>query len=226
MDIQLNLTNLNQRIREYEALYSRPPHSVMLLAASKGQSLEKMQSAIEVGQHMFGENYIQEALPKMSALSHYPLEWHFIGAIQRNKTKKIAEYFDWVQSVSNKDIAERLNAERPSHLPPLNICLEVNVSHESSKSGMLSSELIPLAEYCQKLPRLRLRGLMAIPAFKNSFEEQCAELKKLKLLFDDLKKNNFNIDTLSMGMSNDMQAAIAEGTTMVRIGTALFGPRK
>jgi pyridoxal phosphate enzyme (YggS family) len=220
-----NIIELNNKIRAYEILYHRVPHSVSLLAASKTQSVEKIREALLAGQTLFGENYLQEGLEKMVSLHQESLEWHFIGTIQSNKTKKIAEHFSWVHSVSSAKIAQRLNDQRPAHLPPLNICLEVNVSHEKTKSGADILEIFPLAQFCLTLPRLVLRGVMAIPAEKISFTEQRAELHKLRVIYDALQQHGYKIDTLSMGTSHDLEAAIAEGATMVRIGTAIFGNR-
>lgn len=203
----------------------RQPHSVFLLAVSKGQPIEKIQQAVAAGQVAFGENYLQEALPKIIALADKKLEWHFIGIIQTNKTKKIADYFSWVHSLSDTQSAQRLNEQRASHLPPLNICLQVNTSQEPTKSGVQNKEVFPLAEYCASLPRLRLRGLMTIAAPKKQFSAQRSEFHRLRVLYDKLNARGFKLDTLSMGMSNDMQAAIAEGATIVRIGTAIFGER-
>lgn len=226
MGIHQNLATIHREIRDYEDMYSRTPNSVVLLGASKGQSLERIRAAIAAGQRVFGENYVQEALSKITALADEKLEWHFIGSIQSNKIKKIAEHFDWVQSIGEGYIAERLNAQRPDHLPPLNICLEVNISHELTKSGLKVEDVLSVAEMCRALPHLKLRGLMAIPVPKFTLADQRAELSKLRLLFEELNKKGFGLDTLSMGMSKDMQAAIAEGATMVRIGTALFGQRE
>jgi len=225
MDIKHNLKTLLFDIQSYEKQFSRTSHSVSLLAVSKKQSIEKIQEAIDAGQLSFGENYLQEALPKILFFRDQPLIWHFIGPIQRNKIKKIAEHFSWVQSVSELDVARRLNESRPIHLPPLNICLQVNISEENTKSGIKSGTLLSLAEYISTLPFLRLRGLMAIPAPSFSFEEQSKIFHRLYLLFEEMMKKFPNIDTLSMGMSNDLAAAIAEGSTMVRIGTKIFGPR-
>jgi len=225
INIQQNIIELKNRIRECEIRYHRQPNSVSLLAASKTQSVEKIQQAILVGQTVFGENYLQEALEKQVSLADEILEWHFIGSIQSNKTKKIAEHFSWVQSASDMRILQRLNDQRPTHLPPLNICLEVNVSGEKTKTGMAPHDVFPLAHFCLTLPNLILRGLMTIPAEKNTFAEQRVELHKLRIIYDSLQKEGYKIDTLSMGMSHDLEAAIAEGTTMIRIGTAIFGNR-
>ncbi len=224
-DIQKNIRELKNKIHEYEIRYQRKPNSVTLLAASKNHSIEKIQQAILAGQTQFGENYLQEALEKMAALTTEDLEWHFIGSIQSNKTKKMAEHFTWVHSVGDIKIAKRLNDQRPPHLPPLNICLEVNVSDEQTKSGVHPDEVFSLAQFCREQPRLSLRGLMTIPKERNSFAEQRAELHKLRIIFDVLQQEGYKIDTLSMGMSHDMEAAIAEGATIVRIGTAIFGNR-
>lgn len=225
MDIIQNLLSIKKQIHDYEKRYHREPDSVFLLAVSKKQPVEKIQRAIEGGQRAFGENYLQEALDKITKIADSQIEWHFIGSIQSNKTKKIAEHFNWVHSVSEKKIAQRLNDQRPDYLPPLNICLEVNVSLESSKSGVMITDVLALAEFCASLPQLKLRGLMTIPKPNTHLDAQRAEFHKLKLLFDELNSKNFKLDTLSMGMSDDMQAAIAEGSTMVRIGTAIFGAR-
>ena len=225
MTIKDNLLKLSFDITAYEKQFSRPSHSVSVLAVSKKQSITKIQEAINAGQSDFGESYLQEALPKIEFFSNQQLTWHFIGPIQRNKIKKIAEHFSWVQSVSNIDMAKRLNDYRPLQLPTLNICLQVNISEEPSKSGIKPSELLPLTEYITTLPRLKLRGLMAIPAPSSSFVEQSKAFHPLRLLFDDLVKKFPDMDTLSMGMSDDLAAAIAEGSTMIRIGTKIFGPR-
>lgn len=224
-DIVKNLAVIERDIREYEKKYSRDAHSVFLLAVSKRQPVEKMQQAIAAGQLAFGENYLQEALEKKMLLANPQIEWHFIGAIQSNKTRKIAEHFSWVHSVNDRKICERLNAQRPAELPPLNVCLEVNVSHESTKSGVNIDEVFSLATYCASLPRLKLRGLMTMPAPFDTLALQRGEFNKLKKLFDELNQNHFQLDTLSMGMSNDLEAAIAEGATIVRVGTAIFGAR-
>lgn len=223
--IQLNIQQIKNDIRECEIRYHRQPSSVSLLAVSKNQSIEKIREAIDAGQIAFGENYLQESLEKIAALGNEKIEWHFIGSIQQNKTKKIAENFAWVHSISDMKIAKRLNEQRPAHLPPLNICLQVNNSFEDTKSGIDPEFVLALAKYCDALPNLKLRGLMSIPAAKNTFDEQRIQFRNLRLLFDNLIENGFKIDTLSMGMSSDFEAAIAEGSTIVRIGTAIFGKR-
>ena len=223
--IQQNLTHLHQQIREFEIRYHRRPNSVTLLAASKKQPLDKIKEAIDAGQHIFGENHLQDALPNIAAFEKNNLEWHFIGSVQRNKTKKIAELFSWVHGVDDILIAKRLSDQRPKQLPPLNICLEINISHESTKSGIAPENALKLAKECLLLPHLTVRGLMAIPAPKINLTDQRVELRPLKQLYDHLCENGLNLDTLSMGMSHDLEAAIAEGATLVRIGTALFGTR-
>lgn len=226
MDIQHNLQIIKNRILDAEKRYQRPYGSVNLLAASKTRSVDEISSAIIAGQYMFGENYVQEALPKTEALKECEnIEWHFIGPIQANKTKSIAKHFAWVHSLSRLRIAKRLNDQRPSNLPPLNICIEINVSAEITKSGVTFQQLPDLAKAISQLPCLTLRGLMAIPEETNDFTKQRANFHKVKQAFDALKTKHPNIDTLSMGMSNDFEAAIAEGATIIRLGTAIFGPR-
>ena len=225
MPISENLSALKTRITAYEEKYGREKNSVTLLAASKGQSVEKILQAFDAGQTRFGENYLQEALAKMLELADKPIEWHFIGAIQSNKTRKIAEHFSWVHSVCDKKIAKRLNDQRPTSLPPLNICIEVNLHHEKTKSGVPISEVKSLTEYCLTLPRLKLQGLMTIPEPKKEFTTQRQVFHELLLLQQSLQQQGVTLNTLSMGMSADIEAAIAEGATIVRIGTALFGPR-
>lgn len=230
ISIEDNLLKIKKLIADYEKKYQRKEGSVKLLAASKQQSIEKIISAYLAGQFCFGENHVQEALAKQLALSNKinefnEIEWHFIGPIQSNKTRKIAENFAWVHSVDSLKIAKRLNDQRPPHLPPLNICVEVNVSNEETKSGVKISDVVSLIVYCQTLPRLKLRGLMCIPAAFDQFVDQRKEFHKLYTLWDSLCKEGIALDTLSMGMSGDFEAAIAEGSTLVRIGTAIFGPR-
>lgn len=228
-DVKANLEKIQTLIADYEKKYQREPGSVRLLGASKGQSPEKIQTARSAGLHCFGENYLQEALEKIEILNADPsqpsLEWHFIGPIQSNKTRKIAEHFDWVQSISSEKIVKRLSDQRPASLPPLNICIEINSSNEPSKSGLHDKqEIISLAKYCLALPRIRLRGLMAIPAPQTDFTEQRAAFREVHQLWQQLRQE-FPFDTLSIGMSGDFEAAIAEGSTLVRIGTAIFGQR-
>ena len=224
-NILQNITTLKQQILDLEIRYHRPPDSVSLLAVSKGQPAEHIRIAVHAGQTTFGENYLQEALAKITALKNLELEWHYLGATQSNKTRHLAEHFAWVHTVCDLKTAERLNQQRPEHLPPLNICLQVNISADKNKAGADENAILPLAVACAKLPRLNLRGLMTVPAEKNIFAEQRAELHKMAGLFQKLLENQVKIDTLSMGMSADLEAAIAEGSTMIRIGTKIFGSR-
>lgn len=217
-----NIAKVAERIREAAQAVQRAPDSVGLLAVSKTQPAEAIREACAAGLRDFGENYLQEALDKQTQLADLPLHWHFIGPIQSNKTKAIAEHFDWVHSVDRLKIAQRLSEQRPEHLPPLNVCLQVNVSGEASKSGCAPQDVAELAGIIAALPRLRLRGLMAIPEPTDDVAEQHAAFARLRDLQQAL---NLDLDTLSMGMSQDLEAAIAEGATWVRIGTALFGAR-
>ncbi len=220
--IEKNIAKVAARIREAAQAVHRDAATVGLLAVSKTQPAAAIREAFAAGLRDFGENYLQEALDKQVELDDLPLIWHFIGPIQSNKTKAIAEHFDWVHSVDRLKIAQRLSDQRPATLPPLNVCLQVNVSGEASKSGCTPQELRPLAEAVAAMPQLRLRGLMCIPAPTENPAEQRAAFARLRLLRDELA---LDLDTLSMGMSQDLEAAIAEGATWVRIGTALFGAR-
>ncbi len=221
-----NIRTVRARIERAAREYGHDPASIRLLAASKTQPADRVREAFAAGQTEFGENYVQEALAKMAALADLPLVWHFIGPIQSNKTRAIAENFAWVHSVERLKIAERLSAQRPAGLPPLNVCLEVNISAEVSKSGVKPEDLTQLARQVANLPGLRLRGLMAIPQPTERFDEQRAAFHGLRAFFDSLKTQGLALDTLSMGMSADLEAAIAEGATLVRVGTAIFGERK
>jgi len=223
--VQENLATVKQKLRDYEIRYHRPINSVSLLAVTKHQPIEKITAAIEANQFEFGENYLQEALPKIEYFADKNIIWHFIGPIQSNKTKKIAECFSWVHTVSDSKIAQRLNDQRPADLPELNICIQVNVSEEDTKSGINLSEIENLAKFCITLPRLKLRGLMTIPAPTDNLASARAELHKLQIAYGSLIKKGFPLDTLSMGMTDDMEAAVAEKSTIVRIGTAIFGAR-
>jgi pyridoxal phosphate enzyme (YggS family) len=205
------------------------PNDITLLAVSKGQTADAIQSAYELGQRHFGENYLQEALEKQQQLSELPdICWHFIGPIQSNKTRNIAKNFDWVHTVDRIKVAERLNTARSGHLSPLNVCLQVNIDEEESKSGISTNELEELAHTVTKLPNLTLRGLMAIPQKDQPEEKQRASFASVARLLSKLKNNSpqlATLDTLSMGMSADLEVAIAEGATIIRVGTAIFGPR-
>lgn len=217
-----NIAKVAARIREAAQAAGRDPDTVGLLAVSKTQPAEAIREANGAGLSDFGENYLQEALEKQADLADLALTWHFIGPIQSNKTRAIAEHFDWVHSVDRLKIAQRLSEQRPTELPPLNVCLQVNVSGEASKSGCAPQDVAELARTIATLPNLRLRGLMAIPEPTHDRAEQHAAFARLRQLQQALA---LELDTLSMGMSQDLEAAIAEGATWVRIGTALFGAR-
>ena len=217
-----NIGLVIQRIRAAAAAVQRDASSIHLLAVSKTKPAQAVRDAYAAGLHDFGENYLQEALGKQADLTDLPLSWHFIGPIQSNKTRAIAENFAWVHSVDRLKIAQRLSEQRPADLPPLNICIQVNVSGEASKSGCTPADLPALAEAIQALPRLKLRGLMAIPEPTDDRAQQDAAFAKVRDLQASL---NLGLDTLSMGMSHDLESAIAQGATWVRIGTALFGAR-
>jgi len=198
---------------------------VQLVAVSKAQPASAIREACQAGQAVFGENYLQEALDKQAQLSDLDIEWHFIGPIQSNKTQPISQHFSWVHSVDRLKIAQRLNESRPEDLPPLQVCIQVNISNEDSKSGVFPDDLAALAAEIQKLPRLKLRGLMAIPAPTQDINQQIAQFKRVRQCYDALLAKGFTLDTLSIGMSDDYPAAIAQGATLVRIGSALFGAR-
>ncbi|NIF17532.1 YggS family pyridoxal phosphate-dependent enzyme [Pantoea sp. Cy-639] len=217
-----NICAIASRIDSAARAAGRDPASVQLLAVSKTKPASAIREAYAAGLRDVGENYLQEALTKQQALSDLPLIWHFIGPIQSNKTKAIAEHFDWVHSVDRLKIAQRLSEQRPANMAPLNICLQVNVSGEASKSGCAPAELPALAKAVSALPGLRLRGLMAIPEPTEERSEQEAAFATLHQLQQQLE---LGLDTLSMGMSHDLEAAVAQGATWVRIGTALFGAR-
>ncbi|MBK3467451.1 YggS family pyridoxal phosphate-dependent enzyme [Pseudomonas sp. MF6776] len=217
-----NILQVSSRIQAATAAAGRVENSVQLLAVSKTKPAEALREAHAAGLRDFGENYLQEALSKQLELADLPLIWHFIGPIQSNKTRAIAEHFEWVHSVDRLKIAQRLSEQRPADLPPLNICIQVNVSGEASKSGCTPTDLPALANAISALPRLKLRGLMAIPEPTEDRAEQDAAFAAVQRLQASL---NLPLDTLSMGMSHDLESAIAQGATWVRIGTALFGAR-
>ena len=220
-----NITALKQRIRILEERYDRPRDSVRLLAVSKKQAPEKIRRAAAAGIKDFGENYFQEALEKIEGFSDLELSWHFIGPIQSNKTRGIAEHFDWVQSVDREKIARRLSDQRTNTRPPLNVCVQVNLSAETSKSGLDLQSAASLCASIAQLPNLSLRGLMAIPAPLSDLQAQREGFRRLATEHQNLQQHYPSMDTLSMGMSNDYEAAISEGSTLIRIGTALFGLR-
>jgi pyridoxal phosphate enzyme (YggS family) len=214
------------RIAEAALAAGRSVDSVTLLAVSKGQSSAAIDSAASAGVEHFGENFLQESLPKIEALAGRELTWHFIGRLQANKTRPVAEHFAWVHAVDRFRIAERLSAQRPFHAPPLNICLQLHVGGEASKGGVELTEIPALARQVSELPRLRLRGIMCMPPAEEDVARQRHWFRETRQLFDYLNEHGFGLDTLSMGTTADFEAAIAEGSTMVRIGTAIFGPRE
>jgi len=224
--IAQRLNHVKQEIADAARRFNRSPADIQLLAVSKTRPVANILQAIAQKHYAFGENYLQEALPKIQALQDYDLEWHFIGGVQSNKTRLIAENFDWVQSVDNLKQAQRLNVQRPTHLPPLNICIQINIDAEPQKSGVLLNELFDLAQAIDKLHNLRLRGIMSVPAFHTDFAQQRQTFLTLHEAYIALQNQGFKqLDTLSIGMTQDMAAAIAEGSTLVRIGTGIFGHR-
>lgn len=224
-DINHNLKTTLGRIREAELRFQRIPNSVALLAVSKSQPIELIAQLVAAGQTAFGENYVQEALQKISALKDKPIAWHYIGAIQSKKAAQIAQHFSWVHSVGRLVEAQKLSLARPHHLPPLNICLQIKLDNSPTKSGVHPNELYELARAVHALPHLALRGLMALPPSLDSLTAQRQAFSKVGELFAQLQMEGLPLDTLSMGMTHDFEAAIAEGSTLVRIGTGLFGPR-
>ncbi len=227
--IEQNLQAVRGSIAQAADEAQRPAQDVTLLAVSKTFGADAVLQAVQAGQTAFGENYLQEALDKMAAvqaaLPQGGLSWHFIGPIQSNKTRPIAEHFDWVHTVEREKIAVRLSEQRPEGLPDLNICLQVNISGETSKSGVTLAELPALARAVAQLPRLRLRGLMAIPEPETDLVRQRAAFARLRALYEQLRAEGLALDTLSMGMSADLSAAVLEGATIVRVGSAIFGSR-
>jgi len=221
-----NLQAVRERIARAAAAAGREPRSVTLLAVSKTHPAAMVERAWEAGQRAFGENYVQEALEKMDAFEGKSIEWHLIGPLQSNKTRLVAERFDWVQSVENAKIARRLSGQRPAGMAPLNVLIQVNVSGEAGKSGVAPADVAGLAKAVSSLPNLGLRGLMAIPEPTGDAQLQRSRFSGLRKLLEQLQKQHPGLDTLSMGMSDDMESAIAEGATLVRIGTAIFGSRQ
>lgn len=224
--ISANLQAVRARIRQAAAAAGRDAEGIDLLAVSKTMSAEAVAEAAAAGQRAFGENYVQEGVDKARQLAGLGLEWHFIGPLQSNKTRPVAETFAWVHSIDRLKLAERLSAQRPAGLPPLNVCVQVNVSGEDTKSGCTEEEAPALCRAVAALPNLALRGLMAIPAPADEAAAQREPLARLRQLFEQLNREGLALDTLSMGMSHDLEAAVMEGATMVRIGTAIFGERK
>ena len=221
-----NLTLISDLLRKSAIEAGRDPATVQLLAVSKKHSLDKIREAAAAGQRAFGENVVQEGIEKIEALADLDVAWHFIGHLQSNKTRVVAENFDWVHTIDKFKTARRLNDQRPDGLAALNVCLQVNVDDEASKSGVAPAEALELAAACAELPRLRLRGLMCLPAIRYGFEAQREPFARLRELAEELRSAGLETDTLSMGMSADYRAAIFEGATIVRIGTAVFGERK
>ncbi|CAJ6140878.1 pyridoxal phosphate enzyme, YggS family [Burkholderia pseudomallei] len=226
-DLAARLASVHRRIDEAARAAGRAPGSVTLLAVSKTFPADAVRAAYAAGQRAFGENYVQESIDKISTLADLraELEWHFIGPLQSNKTRPVAERFDWVHTIDRLKIAQRLSEQRPAHLPPLNVCVQVNISGEASKSGVAPADAAGLARAVAALPALRLRGLMAIPETETDPEAKRAPHRALHALFEQLRASGLALDTLSMGMSDDLEAAVAEGATIVRIGTAIFGAR-
>lgn len=224
--IPANLQAVKARIRAAAEAAGRDPAEVRLLAVSKTWPAEAVEAAAAAGQRAFGENYVQEGCTKAEALRALGLEWHFIGPLQSNKTRPVAAAFDWVHSIDRLKVAERLSAQRDPHLPPLNVCVQVNVSGEASKSGADPEDAVALAHAVAALPRLALRGLMCIPEPSENVILLRARFASLRALRDRLNAEGLKLDTLSMGMSDDLEAAIAEGATIVRVGTAIFGSRR
>jgi pyridoxal phosphate enzyme (YggS family) len=222
-----NLQLVRNRIQAACAQTGRPADSVTLLAVSKTFPAVTVRDAFHAGQRSFGENYVQEALDKIAELADLraQITWHLIGPLQSNKTRVVAEHFDWVQSVDRLKIAQRLSEQRPPHLPPLQVCIQVNTSGEDSKSGVAPGEALALAQAVAALPRLQLRGVMALPAPSPDPAVQAEALAQVRVVFEQLRAAGLPLDVLSMGMSADLEAAVAQGSTMVRVGTALFGQR-
>lgn len=220
------LERVKQRIANAASRFGREPDEIRLLAVSKTRSVRDILDAVNLGQRCFGESYLQEALSKVKELSRQNLEWHFIGRIQSNKTRPIAEHFDWVHSLASLKHAERLSSQRPSILPPLKVCIQVNTSGETSKDGHTPDELGKLISHYADLPNIDLMGLMTIPAPAAKLEQQRVPFRLLRELRDSLRSEAVPLETLSMGMSQDLEAAIAEGSNLLRIGTAIFGPRQ
>ncbi len=225
--IFLNLQQVRARIARACAQAARPPHSVTLLTVSKTHPASCVRDAFDAGERAFGENYVQEGVAKIAALAELRahMQWHLIGPLQSNKTRVVAEQFDWVHSIDRLSLAQRLSDQRPAHLPPLQLCLQVNLSGEASKSGMAAADVWDVARAVAALPRLRLRGLMSIPEPAADLAAQRAPHAQLRELLATLQQRGLPLDTLSMGMTADLEAAIAEGATLVRVGTAIFGAR-
>lgn len=226
MSIASQISEIRSTMERHASKYRININELKLLAVSKTHPADAIQAAYDAGITEFGESYLQEALNKMNQLKTLPITWHFIGPIQSNKTKDIAVHFDWVQSVDRMKLLNRLSQQRPAELKPLHVCIQINFFEEPQKKGANLNELPKLLELAEKLPNIRLRGLMAIPPKTHEFEQQLAQFSKIVACFEHYQKSYPGMDTLSIGMSGDLEAAIAAGSNMVRVGTALFGPRK
>jgi pyridoxal phosphate enzyme (YggS family) len=227
-NIENNITAVQRRLQQAARDAGRSPEDILLLAVSKTRTSAQVRRAVDAGLQSFGENYLQEAIDKIDQLKDCNLDWHFIGPLQSNKTRQAAEHFHWVHSVDRMKIAQRLSDQRPDNMPPLNICLQINLDDEDSKSGYSPDQALQSASAIAQLPNLKLRGLMAIPKARTDIEGQRAAFARLRTVRDQINSlldNSQKLDTLSMGMSADMEAAICEGATVVRVGTDIFGPR-
>jgi pyridoxal phosphate enzyme (YggS family) len=225
LSVAERLRNVRSHLQAVAMQYAREPGSIRLVAVSKTHPAEMIRAAANQGQHDYGESYLQEAIDKQATLADLPLTWHYIGQIQSNKTRPIAEHFDWVHTVDRLKIAERLSAQRPTDRAPLNICIQVKLAEEAGKAGIEPSDVPALAQDIALLPNLKLRGLMCIPPPRDDFATQRGYFSQLADLLQTLNRSGLSLDTLSMGMSGDLDAAIASGATMVRVGTAIFGER-
>ena len=223
--IKKNYSHIKHAIKHATDKYHRDVKDILLLAVSKKQPIKSIIEAHALGQNDFGENFVQEGIEKINALKSENICWHFIGRLQSNKTRKISENFSWVHTIDRLKIAERLSAQRPNYAKDLNVCVQINIDEENNKSGAKLGELMELCHAINDLPKLKLRGLMCIPKIHHEYEIQRQPFAKLRNQLESLNKNDLNLDTLSMGMTNDFRAAIQEGSTIIRIGTALFGPR-
>ncbi|MCT2529285.1 YggS family pyridoxal phosphate-dependent enzyme [SAR92 clade bacterium H921] len=226
--IKNNISSIQVRLQQALRDVGRSPDEVLLLAVSKTRSTKQINQVLQAGLINFGENYLQEAIEKIDQFLATGLDWHFIGPLQSNKTRLAAEYFSWIHSVDRLKIAQRLSAQRPTTMKPLNLCLQINIDHEPTKSGFSPEQALAVASEIAELPNISLRGLMAIPRSRASLAEQRVPFARLRELKDQINTrldNSLKLDTLSMGMSGDMEAAILEGATIVRIGTDIFGPR-
>ena len=224
-NLKENLEKIRARVESACRAGDRDPSGIVILAVSKRHSVERIRALNALGQRRFGENYIQEALPKIERLQGLDIEWHYIGPLQSNKTKEAATRFHWVQSADRAKIVRRLSAQRPADLPPLDLCIQVNIDREAQKAGVAPEQAAELAELCMELPRLRLRGLMCIPRIGSKAHDPGESYARMSELYQQLRGRGLPLDTLSMGMSADLESAVRHGSTMLRIGTDLLGPR-